>query len=321
MRAIGLVEFGPPEVLHPVDLPDPPTRPATVRVRVRAAAVNPADTYLRSGAQAAALASWPPPWVPGMEVVGVIDTVGAGTREAWSVGQPVVAVVSPLQQHVGGYSELVVLPETQVAPAPARLDPAEAATLPMAGLAALLTVDQLALGRGSTIVVTGAAGVLGGYVTQLARERGWQVIADAAPRDAAAVRRLGADEVVARGSGRDVARRIRQRHPGGADGIADVADLGPGLLPALRDGGRFADLHGRTPSAALGRDAARVDLVAPIVSDYIGRADKLRSVSAYASSGVLVPRIAETVPAVRAAQAHRRLERGGLRGRIVLTVG
>ena len=73
MRAIGLYEFGGPDVLRVVDLPEPHAGPGEVRVRVHAAAVNPADTLVRAGVHERVLAKLPPPYVPGMDIAGVID--------------------------------------------------------------------------------------------------------------------------------------------------------------------------------------------------------------------------------------------------------
>ena len=76
MRVIGVTNFGGPESLEVVELPDPEAGPGEVRIRVHAAAVNPTDTGLRSGARAAQLKDIPPPYVPGMDAAGVLDQIG-----------------------------------------------------------------------------------------------------------------------------------------------------------------------------------------------------------------------------------------------------
>jgi NADPH:quinone reductase-like Zn-dependent oxidoreductase len=79
MKAIGLTQVGGPEVLQVVDLPEPQPGPGEVRIRVHAVAVNPTDLTFRAGGRAAQLADRPPPYIPGMDVAGVVDKLGAGT--------------------------------------------------------------------------------------------------------------------------------------------------------------------------------------------------------------------------------------------------
>src|SRR5690606_25471216 len=118
----------------------------------------------------------------------------------------------------------------------------EAASLPMNGLTAQLTIDLLDLAPGSTIAVTGAAGAYGGYVVGLAKDAGLRVIADASEADEELVESLGADVVVRRGD--DVAERILEHAPGGVDGVADGSVQNERLFPAVRDGGGFATVRG-----------------------------------------------------------------------------
>ena len=314
MRAIGVYEFGGPDVLRVVDLPEPHAGPGEVRVRVRAAAVNPADTLLRSGVLAQAFAGVPAPYVPGMDIAGVIDEIGPGTETELSPGEPVMAMVIPLGPAAGGYAEYVVLPAGWVVRAPAGIDHAAAATLPMNGLTALLALDQLALAPGSVLAVIGAAGALGGYLVQLGRHAGLTVVADAAPADEALVRRSGAADVVARGS--DVAERIRARYPDGVDAVADAALVGPDLLDAVRDGGAYTMFRsGAEPGGHEIDGGNRITVQKTFVPDYAGRTDKLNQIRRLAEAGVLIPRVATTLPAAEAADAHRRLEAGGVRGR------
>jgi NADPH:quinone reductase-like Zn-dependent oxidoreductase len=318
MRAIGLYEFGGPDVLRVVDLPEPHAGPGEIRVRVRAAAVNPADTLLRAGVHARAFAGVPAPYVPGMDIAGEIDEIGPGTRTELSLGEPVMAMVMPIGPAAGGYAEYVVLPAGWVVRAPAGADDAAAATLPMNGLTAQLTLDQLALAPGSVLAVTGAAGTLGGYLVQLGRHAGLTVVADAAPADEALVRRLGAADVVTRGP--DVAARLRDRYPDGVDAVADTALIGPRLLDAVRDGGTYARFRGADePGGHEFGHGGHATVRTTFVPDYAGRTDKLHQIRRLAEAGVLTPRVATTLPAAEAADAHRRLEAGGLRGRLVLT--
>jgi len=109
MKAIGLMEFGGPEVLQIVDLPEPQPGPGEVRIRVHAAAVNPTDITFRTGGRAAPLAEWPPPYVPGVDVAGVIDQLGEATDGRLALGEAVIAYVIPMGPHGGTYAEQIVV--------------------------------------------------------------------------------------------------------------------------------------------------------------------------------------------------------------------
>ena len=241
MRAIGVTEFGGPEALRVVELPDPQAGPGEVRIRVHAAAVNPTDTGLRSGARAAQLKDVPPPYVPGMDVAGVVDQIGPQTATDLRPGEHVMAIVLPHASH-GGYSELIVLPAESVVRVPAGASDAEAATLPMNGLTTVQALDLLSLEPGQVLAVTGAAGAVGGDAVQLGRAAGLRVIADASQQDEQLVKDLGADLVVRRGP--EFAERVRAAVPEGADGLVDAALLNELAVPAVRDGGRIATVRG-----------------------------------------------------------------------------
>eukprot|EP01041_Mallomonas_annulata_P034260 gene34260-57001_t len=150
MRAVGFFEFGGPEVLQVLDLPEGQPGAGQVRVRVHAATVNPTDTLLRNGSRAQALRAIPAPHVPGMDVAGVIDAIGPGTTTDLAVGDQVMAMVDNQGSH-GGYRESIVLSADAVAPIPEGVSLVEAATLPMNGLTARQTLDQLALQPGQTL--------------------------------------------------------------------------------------------------------------------------------------------------------------------------
>ena len=233
MRVVGVVEFGGPEAFQVVQVPEPHAGAGQVRIRVHAATINPTDTFTRNGARAEMLRKDPPPYVPGMDVAGVLDEIGPGAETALAIGDHVMAIVIPRGSH-GGYSEYVVLPAESVAKSPTGATHAEASTLPMNGLTARLSLDLLDLKPGQTLAVTGAAGAYGGYAVQLAKADGLRVIADASAADEALVRGLGADVVVRRGD--DVATRIREAFPGGVDALADGSVQQAMLLPAVAAG-------------------------------------------------------------------------------------
>ncbi|GAA2191373.1 quinone oxidoreductase family protein [Micromonospora lupini] len=317
MKAIGLLRHGGPEVLEIVERPTPHAGPGEVRIRVRAATVNPADTLIRAGITPIRQRGTEPV-IPGLEVAGTIDEVGPGVDSHLAVGDRVMAMVNPTRPAGGGYAEWVVLPEAWVVPAPSGASHAEAATLPMNGLTALHALDQLRLPEGSTLAVTGAAGAVGGYAVQLAKAAGHRVLADAAPPDADLVASLGADHTVARGPG--VADRFRALTADGVDGAVDAAVIGAPLLTAIRRGGFLTYVRGAADQSAFERAAATrgVTLIYAYVHHYDGRRDKLDLLRRLVDDGRLDLRVAATFAPEHAAQAHRLLAAGGVRGRLVI---
>lgn len=313
VEAYGFLKHGDPDVLERVTVPREALGPTEVRIRVAAAAVNPTDALLRSGARAT---TSPPSGVSvtGMDVAGQVTEVGDAVSNL-AVGDRVMAIVVPREEH-GGYRRDIVLPNASVVHAPSGATFAEAASLPMNALTARLAIDTLALPAGSTIAVTGAAGAFGGYVVQLATAEGYRVVADASCADKELVTELGADVVLLRGTG--FAERVRARFPHGVDGLADGALLGPDAVPALRTDGAMVTVRGYKAEDI---DVGRLRVQPIYVFTVAERADLLERLRAQVDAGQLAMRVAEVLPAAEAPEAHRRLARGGLRGRIVLDLG
>jgi NADPH:quinone reductase len=310
MRAVGITSFGGPEVLQLVDLPLPEPGDGEVRIKVAAATVNPSDTALRAGAFGPPAGGEGPPYVAGWELAGVVDAAGRGA--GWKPGERVLAILFPYATGRGAQAEYVVVRGDSVARVPHGISLAAAATLPMNGLTARLALDKLGLRPGQTIAVTGAAGAVGGYVMQLAASEGLRVIGDASPADTELVKSLGADIVVARGA--EIAAAIRRAVPEGVHAVVDTALLGPPVLPAVRDGGQLIAVR---PFPGDGERGITITLI--LVTDYVHEAAKLAELARLVADGKLTLRVARELPAEDAAQAHRQLEAGGTRGRLVLT--
>ena len=310
VKVIGVDEFGGPEMLKAFDIPARPVSAGEVRVDVSAAAVSPTDTIHRSGGRAELLQKDPPPYVPGMDVAGVISEIGEGVDHV-AVGDSVMGIVAPTASH-GGYSASIVLPARSVSLAPKGATAAEASTLPMNGLTAQYALDLLDLPKAATLAVTGAAGAFGGYMVQLGVHRGLHVIADSSEADEALVRSLGAHDIVRRGD--DVAERIRALVPDGVDGLADGSIQNELVLPAVRDNGGFATVRGFQGPSERG-----ITLHQVWVREYATELEKLDELRALTESGKVTLRVAATFPADNAADAHRVLEAGGTRGRCVIT--
>ena len=313
MHAIGLRQYGGPEVLEVIELPEPHPAPGQVRVKVRAAGINPVDVMVRDGSLADWFAGAQPPYVPGMDIAGSIDEIGEGVDPAFGIalGQLVSGVVDNYGGY-GGYSQYVCLPAASVVAAPPGVDVPAAAAFLMNALTARNALDALDLAPGSTLLVTGAAGAVGAYAVALASDAGLRAVAIAAPADAAFLRAAGAAEVVARGD--DAAERVRDVVADGVDAVVDAAGLGAAIAPAVRDGGTIIVLRPGGDDALERGIQTRFVNVRERVTDRAAIARLAQQVA----SGLLAIRVAEVFPAREAVAAHRRLAEGGLRGRLVL---
>jgi NADPH:quinone reductase-like Zn-dependent oxidoreductase len=313
MRAVTFSRFGGPDVLEVSELSEPRPGPGEVRIRVAAATVNPTDISFRTGRQqtTAQLAQMGvlPPYIPGMELAGVVDAVGEGTD--WRTGDRVMAIVNPRRPGGGAQAELVVVPATSVARVPEGASLEAAATLPMNGLTVRLALDRLALAPKQTLGVTGAAGAVGGYAVELGVADGLRVIAVARPEDEALVRRFGAETLVPRGDA--AIRGLYDAAPGGVDGLIDAAVLDAAVLPAIRDGGKLATVRG------FAGPSERGITIEPVrVTSYLHNHEALDRLGRLVGEKRLTLRVAETFPPERAVDAHRKMSAGGIRGRLVI---
>ena len=310
MKAIAFDTPGGPDVLTVHELPAPTPGPGEVLIRVQAAAVSPTDTMRRAGGRTS---DQPGPFVPGMDAAGVIEAIDDTTQTDLQVGDEVMAFVVPTGSH-GAYAQRIVVSADSVARIPKGASLLEASTLPMNGLTAQLALDTLNLPQGAVLAVTGAAGTLGGYVIQLAKAQGLTVVADAAVDDEALVKGAGADVVLPRGE--DYAQQIRKQYPDGVDGIVDAAVQVDQIVPAAKDNATIITIRGDKGERERG-----VMLRSIWVTDYDGEQAKLDTLRQQVEDGVLTLRVADVLPKERAAEAHRRMEAGGVRGRLVLEFG
>ena len=303
IRAIGVSTFGGPDVLHGVQLPEPHAGPREVRIQVHAAGVNPVDAMMRTGLLAALYEGVEPPYVAGMEIAGTIDELGDDVDPIFGLGLPVVGFVD-FHAGQGGYSDTVVLPAASVTRSPDGLSDAEAASFLNNSLTARNTLDGFALPAGSTLLVTGAAGAVGGYLTQLGAADGLHVVGVAASADEELVRGFGAAGFVPRGDG--FAAAIRRIWPVGVDAVADAAAVGDPVVDAVRDGGQIGALRARAGEPGRGITVHRLN-VRRRATDHAAIAALRDQVEA----GVLTARVAEIFPATKAVDAHRLLDKGG----------
>lgn len=310
-RAVAFETFGTPEVLRVMELPVPKPEAGEVLVQVQAATVNPTDLLMLGGSQAARMRDLVPPYIAGMELAGQVVALGEGVQ-GLAVGQAVVGIVNPRRSQGGAQAQFVCLPAASVAPLPVGTDPVAAATLPMNGLTAWMCLEFMALPVGAALLVTGAAGAVGGFVIALARRAGLHVVADCKAEDRELLTRLGAHELVPRGEG--FATAVRVRYPAGLDGVVDAALLGEAAATLLRAGGAMVSLRGN-------QDVRREDIRHTHVSvlQQASNQEVLRWLVERMQDGTLAMRVAGVLPMAQAAQAYTLVSQGGLRGRVVLT--
>ena len=301
MKAVVIHRFGGPEVLELAELDDPEPGPGQVRIRVEAATVNPVDVATRAGWLADhGLMRANGPIGIGWDLAGAIDALGPGA-DPFQVGDKVIGMRDLLSTPIGAQADYVALDVDAIAPAPRSIPPAEAATIPLNGLTAGQALDLLGLHDGQWLLVTGAAGALGGFALQLAALRGLRTIAVASPGDAALVQQLGADEFLARPD--NLGAAVRRVVPGGVHGAIDAAVVGVPALDAVRDGGSFV---------AVAAGAAPLPLRGTRVHNVWIRSDRSRlgELAALVDAGRLTPRVAATQPLDTVATAHERLSAG-----------
>ena len=301
MKAIQFSEFGGPEVMALVDVPDPHPRPGQVRVAVRAVGVNPIDWKMRGGMMGGEL-----PQSTGREVAGVVDELGEGVGDV-AVGDEVFGFAAG----GAGAAELALLAD--YAPIPASLDFAGAAGLPVAVETAVRTLDLLGVGDGTTVLINGAAGAVGSSAVQLARGRGARVIGTAGEANHEFLRSLGAEPTT---YGEGLVERVRALAPAGVDAALDTA--GRGALPGL------VELAGGPEHVVTIADYAGAQETGARFSGGMGSeraVHALREIGPLIESGRFSLPVARAFALERIADAHRESEGGHVRGKLVLLVG
>ncbi|MET9630825.1 NADP-dependent oxidoreductase [Lentzea sp. NPDC006480] len=299
MKAITYAEFGGPEVLRLEEVGEPHAGPGQIRLKVVAAAVNPLDHKIRNG--------WMPhfaapfPVTPGLEAAGVVDEVGDGVTGV-EVGDEVLGWTV-----TGAYAEHALA--TDFALKPAGLDWDAAAALPVAVETSVRVLDALKVDAGDTLVIHGAAGVVGAVGVQLAMARGATVIGTASPANHDYLRSLGATPVA---YGEGLAERIRAAAPQGVDAVYDAA--GQGDLPLS------IELVGGTDRIVTIADPRAAELGVEFSGGGAPFGTRLAEYAQLVVDGKLAVRVAQSLPLAEAGRAQELSATGHAAGKVVLRV-
>lgn len=285
---------------HDLTIREVPVRrpgPGEIRIQVQAATVNPVDAAFGAGAlHRLGIVPEDAEIGLGWDAVGVVDEIGDDVAE-FAVGDRVAAVLATFGTPLGGLAEEVVVPVADVALVPAALGTVDAAVIGMNALTALQALGHLGPAEGRSLLVTGGAGSLGGFIIELAVRDGWQVTALARPGDLEFVKSRGAELIT--------------ELDGTYDAVIDAAPLQEDALPAVAEGGAIVGVVSVAPLPATPSRAVFTQAVHP---DGAGLAGLLE----LAAQGVLTPRVLGSAPFSRASEAVAATGAGGRRGRWVV---
>lgn len=317
MRVVEVTAYGGPEVLSMARRPEPEAGdvPGKVRVRLKAAGVTVADLRIRAGRYVDAIGGLRPPFVLGTDFAGRLLDPAPGPTGTLEPGTRVAGFMPWFDELTGEgtYAEVIRVDPEWLAPIPEDVDFTAAASVPLAAITARQGLAKLALPEGSTLLVTGASGVVGRFAVQLASAAGLRVVGVAYEGDESELKVLGAQHCVTRGEPAKVLSGVLEYAPERVDGVFDGALIGTPVLAALKDGGHFVSLAAdRTPTAE--RDIE--------VHTVVGRPDAaaLTTILQQVASRELITRVADVMPLEEAAEAHKRAESGHRPGRIVLMI-
>jgi NADPH:quinone reductase-like Zn-dependent oxidoreductase len=311
MNAITYSRFGLPEVLKLENLPEPVLGNGSVLVEVRASSVNVIDSRSRNGAMSP-FVNKKFPKIPGADVAGVVQAVGAGVKR-FRVGDTVFGATNPFKG--GAFAERVALLEESLAHMPRSLGFSEAAALPIAGLAALKALRDLGrVGIGDNVLIHGSSGAVGLFAVQLAKYFGARVTTVSGTAGAGASRVLGADVALDYKAGPFALTE-------NFDVIVDFSGAYPFLEASrhLKRNGRFIESSPTIPMFLLSMVANIFRNKKHLMLTTAANSEGLEFLASLVDSGKLKTTIAASYPLSEAKQAFIQHERGGTVGKIVVT--
>jgi len=307
MKAIRIHQYGGPEVLAQVEMQRPSPAANEILIKVKAASINPFDWKVRAGHMKDFLPLALPATL-GADVSGTVEEVGPGAAR-FKRGDEVYA---SLGLEGGGYAEYTVAKETIVAGKPSTLDHVHAAAVPVAGLTAWQALFEVAqLRAGQKVLIHGAAGGVGIFAVQFAKERGAYVIGTASSKNQAFLRELGVDKVI------DYQQTRFEDVVHDADVVLDTigGDTQERSFKALKKGGILVSIV-QPPSEEL---AAKYGVRAVFYGGHPSSSD-LAEIGRLIDSGKAKVVIETVLPLVEARRAHELSQSGHARGKIVLKI-
>ena len=314
MRAYAFDEFGAPGSIHQLPIPEP--GPGEILVAVHAAGVNTMDPLYFSGAFRDYM-EHRFPLVPGIDYAGVVERIGPGV-DGFAAGDEVYGIVARPFVGAGTFAEFVVAGVDGAAPKPGSLTFTEAAIVPHVGLTALAAVEAADPQPGQTIVVVGATGGVGSFVTQMASARGASVVALTTASGAGQARAYGAAETIDYQAD-DAAATVRERYPAGIDTIISMygdVDVVAALAGTLRSGGLVVSPAMRADAAKAALDPLRVTFT----SANRLPASRLPELTALIDGGQLRVPPLTAYPLESAGDGIKSMAAGHVRGKLVITV-
>lgn len=323
MRAMVINGFGGPEVLQEATIERPVAQPGNVVIQVACCGVNPADWKAREG-WLSSFFDYRFPFVLGFDAAGVIAELGDGVS-GLALGDRVVTSSNQGFGERGSYAEFVASDVDRVAKLPDHIPFAHAAAIPTAAITAYEAVmDVGQAGPGKRVLVHGGAGGTGSYAIQIARIAGATVATTCSPRNADYVAGLGAEQVIDYHT-QDVVAATRAWAPDGVDLVVDTVGQGTLIdaVEAVKRGGvvaPIATLIGDEPHCDPDRARQLGVSVVPTMSNHLRQGRQLRELVALMADGRLVTPAITTMPLAQVAEAHRRVQDGHVRGKIVLAV-
>ncbi len=299
MKAVQFAEYGGPEVLQVVEVPEPHAGRGKVRIAVRAAGVNGMDWKIRSGYLTAQIPIDLPSGT-GVDASGVVDEVGEGVTGV-AVGDAVFGTGSATLAEHAVLSNWALKPDG--------LSFEEAAGFPVPVETAARIIDQVGVAAGETLVVSGAAGGVGSAVVQIARDRGISVIGTASERNLDYLRSLGA---VATTYGDGLVERVRDLAPDGVDAALDIA--GSGVIAEL------IELTGDPAKVLSIADFTAPQLGAQVSTSGSDAAASFAAAARLFEQGALHIPVERTFPLAEAGDAQAMSQAGHVAGRLVVTI-
>ena len=310
MKAVRVHSYGGPEVLRFEDAPRPTPGSGELLIRVHAASVNPIDWKVRAGHMKDYI-PLPLPFIPGWDVSGVVEAVGAGVTK-FKKGDEVYARPNITHDGYGGYAEYAVAKETETALKPKSIDHVHATTIPVAAVTAWRALfDTAGLEKGQKVLIHGAAGGVGSFAVQLARWKGAHVIGTASAKNQVFLRELGVDEPI------DYAKTRFEDVVHDVDVVLDTigGETQQRSWKGLKKGGILVSIVAPPSTDEATKHGVRSALIsAQVDTSVLGEIAKL------IDSGKLKPRVETVLPLSEARKAHELNESGHARGKIVFKV-